>query len=132
MAEHHEIRAATRRECWAGVFERFAAHEATLAERLLAFLRDHPRVRVLGPSTSDPALRVPTIAFTVEGLHASAVPPGLDEEHIAIRWGHFYAKRAIDALGLAETGGVVRVSMVHYNTIAEVDRLVQALDRLLA
>jgi selenocysteine lyase/cysteine desulfurase len=43
-------------------------------------------------------------------------------------WGHFYAKRAIEALGLAKADGIVRVSMVHYNTPAEVERLVRALD----
>lgn len=131
LARHQGIEAPEREARWAGVFDRIAAHEEALSERLLGFLRDHPRVRVLGPSASDSTRRVPTVAFTVDGRHAQEVPPLLEEAEVAVRWGHFYAKRAIDALGLAEAGGVVRVSMVHYNTLAEVDRLVARLDAVL-
>lgn len=119
------------RAALARTFARFAAHEAALAEALLDFLRAHPKVRVVGPETSDAELRVPTIAFTVEGRKASELPPLFDARKIAIRWGHFYAERAIRALGLEARDGIVRVSMVHYNTLAEVERLTAALDELL-
>ncbi len=46
--------------------------------------------------------------------------------------GEFHSRRLIERLGLAGDSGVVRVSMVHYNTLAEVDRLIGALDRALA
>lgn len=131
VAEHHGLKAVTHRERWGLVFERFAAQEQRLAARLLAFLHEHPLCHVIGPASSDAAVRVPTIAFVVDGCPASQVVPPLDERHIAVRWGHFYAKRAIDALGLAEVEGVVRVSMVHYNTLAEVDRLIEALHETL-
>ena len=55
----------------------------------------------------------------------------LDKHHIAVRFGHFYAHRAIRDLGLADRDGVVRVSMVHYNTLEEVDRLTAFLDEIL-
>jgi cysteine desulfurase family protein (TIGR01976 family) len=130
--EHHHGRAAVEdRAAFARVFELFAAHEQQLAERLLAFLRGHPKVRIIGPATSDADVRVPTIAFTVEGRRASEIPALLDARKLAIRWGHFYAVQAIEALGLTQGEGVVRVSMAHYNTLAEVDRLVQALDEVL-
>jgi len=131
IAEHHGVEASTRRERWAGVFELFAAHEERLAGRLLAFLGQHDRCRIIGPSVADRSVRAPTIAFVVDGLCSSKVVPPLDERHIAVRWGHFYAKRASDALGLAATEGIVRVSMVHYNTLAEVDRLIEALQETL-
>lgn len=131
VAAHHGVLGLTRRERWAGVFELFAAHEERLAARLLTFLDEHLRCYVIGPTVPDRAVRAPTIAFVVEGCSASAVVPLLDERGIAVRWGHFYAKRAIDALGLAEVEGVVRVSMVHYNTLAEVDRLIEALHQTL-
>jgi cysteine desulfurase family protein (TIGR01976 family) len=129
---HHEQPGASVRGNLARAFELIAAHEAELAERLLAFLRARPGVRVLGPQTGDPSVRVPTIAFFVEGRDASEIPPLLDARKLAIRWGHFYAVRAIAALGLAQTGGIIRVSMVHYNSVAEVDRLIAALDEVLA
>lgn len=117
---------------FAPAFARFAEHEAQLAERLLTFLRAHPKVRVVGPDRADAKVRVPTIAFSVEGRHASEIPPQLDAQGIGIRWGDFYAKGAIAGLGLVEQGGVVRVSLVHYNTLDEVDRIVAGLDSALA
>ncbi len=131
LAAHHGVAGDAFAERLAGVSELIAAHEATLAERLLAFLRDDPRVRVIGPADSSAERRVPTIAFVAKGRRASEIPPRLDEAKLAIRFGHFYARRAIDVLGLGGADGVVRVSMVHYNTLDEVDRLVARLDAVL-
>ena len=86
---------------------------------------------VHGESSSDSALRVPTISFTVAGRRSSEIPPLLDERKVAVRWGDFYAQRLVEALGLAEQDGIVRVSAVHYNTLEEVDRVVEALDAVL-
>ncbi|QDV09957.1 putative cysteine desulfurase [Planctomycetes bacterium Poly30] len=113
-------------------FDLFADAEARLVAPLLEFLRSAPRVHVLGSTSSDRATRVPTVAFTVDGCHASDVPAALDLEQIAIRFGHFYAYRAVEALGLHERGGVVRASLLHYNTPSEVDRLIASLDAFLA
>jgi cysteine desulfurase family protein (TIGR01976 family) len=114
-----------------GVFERIAAHERALAEPLLAFLAAHPRVTLHGAETADSSARVPTISFTVDGMRSSELPPRLDERKLAVRFGHFYAYRAVRAMGLLERDGVVRVSLMHYNTSSEVARLVDALDELL-
>lgn len=111
----------------ARAYDAIAAHEAALSEPLLAWLASRKGVHVLGEPSADPALRVPTVAFTVEGRRASEVPPRVDRARVAIRWGTFYAHRAIDALGLAERDGIVRVSMAHYNTPGEVERLIEAL-----
>lgn len=113
-------------------FEQFTAHEAQIVGPLLEYLDRHPRVRVIGRSDPDPRRRVATVAFAVEGLLSSAVPEALDRAKVAIRWGDFYAARAIDALGLRDQGGVVRASLLHYNTEDEVTRLIAALDALLA
>jgi len=112
----------------ASAFEAFAAHEELLAERLLAYLRQKEEVTVIGPLSADRRRRVPTVSFTVEGRRPEEIVAPLDAEKIAVRHGHFYAPRLIEALGLAERGGVVRVSMVHYNTLAEVDRLIGVLE----
>ena len=112
------------------VFDDIAAHESALVEPLLGFLRSRRGVRVIGRETSD-ADRAPTVSFVVDGRDSSVIPGRLDAERIAIRYGHFYAHRAVEALGLHARNGVVRVSMVHYNTPEEVDRLISALDRAL-
>ena len=127
VAEHHGQRGETRREGWAHAFALFTAHEERLVAPLVELLAGHPRCRIIGPATADGTIRAPTVAFVVDGLPASSVVPPLDERHLAVRWGHFYAPRAIEALGLGKVDGVVRVSLVHYNTPAEVDRLIGAL-----
>jgi cysteine desulfurase family protein (TIGR01976 family) len=112
-------------------FDAIARHEAALAERLLAFLRGKRGVRILGRPDADPEARVPTISFVAEGHPSPSIPPHADTQRIGIRFGDFYARHLIEQLGLTAHGGVVRVSMVHYNTPAEVDRLVEVLDRVL-
>jgi cysteine desulfurase family protein (TIGR01976 family) len=114
-----------------GAFACIRTHEAALVAPLLAFLSEHPRVRVIGPTTADPALRVPTVAFTVDGMASAAAVAALDGHRVAIRFGHFYAYRAMQAFGLEPEDGVVRVSMAHYNSPAEVTRLIEALDVVL-
>ena len=111
-----------------GVFDAFAAHEAVLAGRLLEYLATKPRVRIIGHPSADPFARVDTISFVVDGVASSAIPSFLDERHVAVRYGHFYAYRLIKALGLDQSEGVVRVSMAHYNTLAEVERLIAGLE----
>jgi selenocysteine lyase/cysteine desulfurase len=88
-------------------------------------------VRVVGPGSSLASERAPTISFVVERRRSSELPPLLDQQRVAVRYGHFYAHRAIRDLGLLEQDGVVRVSMVHYNSLEEVDRLTATLDRIL-
>jgi cysteine desulfurase family protein (TIGR01976 family) len=113
-------------------FTAIAEHEAALAERLLAFLRDRDDLDLLGNPGSDPALRVPTVSFVPHAKTPEAVTRAVDAHGIGIRHGDFYARRLIEVLGLQARGGVVRVSMVHYNTLEEVDRVTAALDEALA
>lgn len=117
-----------RARAWAAI----AAHEAALSARLLDFLRACPRVCVVGETCPDRHVRVPTISFTVDGLHASEVPTLPGARGVGIRWGDFYARGLVDALGLRARGGVVRASLVHYNTEGEVDRLIAALAPVVA
>jgi len=111
-------------------YARMSAHERTLGTRLLDWLATKPRARVIGDAEMNDE-RVPTISFTVDGTPASRIPPHADRARIGIRWGDFYARRLIDDLGLSAADGVVRVSLVHYNTLEEVQRLIDVLDPLL-
>jgi cysteine desulfurase family protein (TIGR01976 family) len=109
----------------------FAEHERALNKRLLDFLASKSKVRVIGGTDPDADTRVPTVSFVVDGMRSDEIPPHVDEHKIGIRFGHFYAKRLIDDLRLDEREGVVRVSMVHYNTAEEIERLIAVLDRIL-
>ena len=112
----------------AAAFERVAAHEEALVAPLLAFLAAKPGVHLVGNPSADRRLRAPTVAFAVEGRNAGEIASAVARRKIGIGAGDFYAARCIAALGLAERGGVVRASMVHYNTADEVERLIRALD----
>lgn len=109
-------------------FADIAEQERIITARLMEFLASRNSVRIVGRKSSAVADRVATVSFTVEGQDSKAVVEAVDAAKIGIRHGHFYAYRLIDDLGLMANGGVVRVSMVHYNTLAEVDRLVAALE----
>lgn len=112
-------------------FDRIAQHEEVLGDRLLNCLTQKPNVRIIGHPTGDRELRVPTISFVVEGVDSSTIPSQVDPHYIGIRYGDFYARRLMDDLGLTAQSGVVRVSMVHYNTLEEVDRLIEVFERIL-
>lgn len=107
-------------------FEKIAKHEAAIGERLLGWLRQRNGVRIIGSPSSDENLRVPTISFVVEGHDASDIVKKIDPFKIGIRHGDFHSRRLIESLGLSPQG-VIRVSMVHYNSLEEVDKLKDAL-----
>ena len=110
------------------IFERIAAHEEALGAPLLEFFASKPGVRLIGNPSADRHVRAPTFSFAVDNRGAGDIARAVSAHEIAIGAGDFYAARCIEALGLAERGGVVRASMVHYNTADEVDRLIRALD----
>jgi cysteine desulfurase family protein (TIGR01976 family) len=118
----------TARQRMQAAFDAFEQHENALAERLLQWLRTKKDVRIIGRPAAADDRRVPTISFVVAGLPSQAIVHHVDRHGIGIRFGDFYARRLIEALGLQAQGGVVRVSIAHYNTLEEIDRLIQALD----
>lgn len=105
-----------------------AAYERSLGERLLAGLARLPDVRLYGQPHME--RRVPTFGFTVAGHAPRDVVRHLADQGIFAWAGHFYAVETIEALGLADRGGLVRVGLCHYNTADEVDALLDALARL--
>ncbi len=118
----HHSRAAVEH-----AFDLIADHEEALCQRLLDGLASIGGVRIVGSRRPDRAMRVPIVSFVVPGWRSRDVVEAVDPHGIGIRYGHFYSARLIDALGLPADDGVVRVSLVHYNTLDEVDRLVEIL-----
>ncbi|MBW4486061.1 MAG: cysteine desulfurase-like protein [Tildeniella torsiva UHER 1998/13D] len=128
LAQHHgESSEADSADPIDRAFGLIQKQEGMLNERLLSFLHSRPGVRIIGRDTADPTERVSTISFVTEGVSSDQIPPQLDAHNIGIRYGHFYALRLIEDLGLLPQQGVVRVSMVHYNTLEECDRLIEHL-----
>ncbi len=103
-----------------------------MSARLLDFLGSRNDIRVVGSRTADRHLRVPTLSFKAEARDSAEIVRAADAAAIGIRYGDFASRRLVETLGLAEGNGVVRASMVHYNTLDEVDRLIASLERALA
>ena len=119
---------ATRREALAAAMATIQATERGLAVAALAALRGVPGLQLRG--IVDPARideRVPTFAFTLAGRNPREIATELGRLGIAVWDGDYYAYELIRALGLAESGGMVRVGFVHYNEPAEIERLAVAL-----
>ncbi len=117
-----------RRQRMQSAFDAFASHEDMIAEKLLAYLRGKFAVRIIGHDRVENGNRMPTVSFVVNGRHSEAIVRHADKVGIGIRFGDFYARRLIEALNLRAQGGVVRVSMAHYNMAEEIDRLIACLD----
>jgi cysteine desulfurase family protein (TIGR01976 family) len=108
-------------------------YEKTLADHLIAALLRIDGVSVQG-ITDAAALdrRVPTVSFTHKSSTPASIAEGLAKQNIFVWSGHNYAVEVARTLGIYDTGGVVRVGPVHYNSIAEIDELLEALPGLLA
>ena len=116
---------------WAGM-ELLVEYEKTLSRHLIDGLRSFDGVRVHGITDAD-ALdrRVPTVVFTHETMAPHEIASKLGEENIFVWSGHNYAVEAAKSLGIYDSGGAVRVGPVHYNSIAEIDELLDALGTIL-
>ena len=112
-------------------FDAFEAHENSLAEQLLSYLRSKKHVRIIGMTDTASGRRMPTISFMVNDMMSERVVLHTDQFGIGIRFGDFYAKRLIESLGLDVWGGVVRVSIAHYNTASEIESLILHLDEVI-
>ncbi|MBA2381511.1 MAG: cysteine desulfurase-like protein [Chloroflexi bacterium] len=122
---------ATRRERVLAGMGAIRAYELDLYRRLADGLDTIPGMAIYG--ITDRARfdqRTPTAALRVEGVAPRDVAKALGAEGIAVWDGDFYATGLIERLGLADSGGVVRIGLTHYNTAAEVDRLIEALVRI--
>ena len=107
---------------WADI----VAWERELGARFLAGLPES--IRLHGLPTMEG--RVPTFAFSVDGIPAAEAAARLGERGFAVWHGNYYALEVMKRLGLEDDGGAVRVGFVHYNTGEEVDRLLGELARL--
>lgn len=111
-------------------FDIITAQEELICRRFIDFLNATPSVRIIGETTADAAIRVPTVSFLTSKGRNSEIVRAIDAFDIGIRYGDFYARRLSEHLKLDLEEGVIRVSMVHYNTMDEIDRLIEKLTPL--
>ena len=100
-------------------WEEIAAHEEVLQGVLVEYLKSKPEVfTIWGEPVADKEKRVPVVSFTVKGRDSKGIVDAIEERSdFACRWGSFYSNRLCEeVLGLDAVDGVVRVSLLHYNT----------------
>jgi selenocysteine lyase/cysteine desulfurase len=108
-------------------------YEQTLSARLVGGLKALPGVRVRGLSDrSALSRRVPTVSFTHDRVQPDELAERLGERNFYVWSGHNYAVEAARTLGVFESGGVLRVGPVHYNSADEIDAFLDALEGLLS
>ena len=118
----------SRREKLCAGMSAIAEYEQGLSAYLVDGLQSLPGVTVHGITSADAmSRRGPTVAFTHERLAPDDIARALAAANIFAWSGHNYAVEVAKSLDLYETGGVVRVGPVHYNTTGELDRLFEAL-----
>jgi cysteine desulfurase family protein (TIGR01976 family) len=123
--------AGSRREVLLSVMQTIQAYERGLAERMIAGLLQIPGLTFYG--ITDPqrfGQRTPTVAVRIEGHTPRQLAEFLGDRGIFTWDGNYYALNLSERLGVEESGGMLRIGLIHYNTAEEVDRLLAALYEL--
>lgn len=124
--------AGDERAALTSAFDLISEQEEQICRVLIDYLNTIEGVRIIGETTADAAIRVPTVSFVTQKGRHSDIVKAIDSFNIGIRYGDFYARRLAEHLHLDPEQGVIRVSMVHYNTADEINRLIQKLHPLLS
>ncbi|MEO8460828.1 MAG: cysteine desulfurase [Dokdonella sp.] len=103
--------------------ERVQTYEHALLEYATNALRKVPGLRIFGEAPH----KTPVISFLIDGVHAHDLATLLDHEGVAVRSGHHCAHPLMQFYGVAAT---LRASLAFYNTRAEVDQFVAAIERV--
>jgi cysteine desulfurase family protein (TIGR01976 family) len=128
LGKHCEPRVATRREALVAAYGATVAYEKALIARLIEGLQTIPGVRIYG--ITDPAQfdqRCSTLSLRIGNHHPTAIATFLGERGIFTWDGNYYALNLTERLGVEAQGGMLRIGLVHYNTMEEVERLMAAL-----
>ena len=122
--------AADRRSKLVRAFSMIQEYESDLSLQLISGLRRIPGVRIYGvQELGEVAHRFPTFSITHDAISTPQLARQLADQGICVWAGNYYALELTETLGL-EPEGMVRIGALHYNTTAEVDRLLQALQQM--
>jgi cysteine desulfurase family protein (TIGR01976 family) len=131
LGRHVNPAVQSRREALQAAYQAIRPYEMGMAAKLISGLLSIRGVKVYG--ICDPARlawRVPTVAIRMDGFTPRALAKMLGERGIFTWDGNYYALNLTERLGVEESGGFLRIGLVHYNTSEEVERLLAALSEL--
>ena len=118
----------TRREALVSAYRTTVPYETRLVWRLIDGLQTIPGMRIYG--ITDPkrsAERCSTLSLRIGNHNPTAIATFLGERGIFTWDGNYYALNLTERLGVEALGGLLRIGLVHYHTVEEVDRLLVAL-----
>ena len=107
-----------------------SAHEEIIANPILNYLDSRNDLNLIGKNKIFNKNRAPTISFTSKKKSSKEISEILVKNKIATRNDNFYAWRCLESLGIDTTDGVVRLSMTHYNSLNETNKLLYALEKI--
>ncbi len=107
------------------------AYETELSKKLIGIVESVKGTRIYGVTDLNRLdERVPTVSFTVQGKDPEKLAKAIGDENIYVWNGHNYALAIVERLGLLEAGGMIRVGPVHYNTLAELEKFGEVLEKV--
>jgi len=128
---HANPEASGRREAVLAAYRAIGAYERTLAAQMLAGFAKIRGLKVYGISDAARlAERVPTFGVRLAGKSPLECAEFLGARGIFTWDGNYFAINVTERLGVEESGGLLRIGAVHYNTSAEIERLLAALEEL--
>ena len=107
-----------------------SAHEEEIANPILEYIFERKDLKLIGKNKIINKNRAPTISFYSKTKSSKEISNQLLKNKIATRNDNFYAWRCLNSLGIDTEDGVLRISMVHYNSKTEVDLLLKALEQI--
>ena len=122
----------TRREAIVAAHEVIRTHERAMMERMIASLVVMPGLKLYG--ITDPLHfdnRCATIAVRIEGHTPLELATKLGERGYFTWDGNYYALNVTEQLDVEKSGGFLRIGLVHYNTMEEVERMLEALKEIM-
>jgi len=120
----------SRRSNLLTAMEAIRSYEEILSRETLRVLKDCDATIYGVSDEKNLKSRVPTFCFNVRAISPARVTEEMARAGIAIRDGHMYSPRLMKRLRLAQESGVVRASLVHYNTVEEIHRFADVLREL--
>ncbi len=131
LGRHHTSEIRTRREAIVAAYDVIRQHERELCEQLIRGLLEIPGLTFYGITDPEKAdQRTPTVAVRMEGYTPRELATYLGERGIFTWDGNYYAINLAERLGVQQSGGMLRIGLGHYNTAAEVDRVLVELRAL--
>jgi cysteine desulfurase family protein (TIGR01976 family) len=112
----------------AAIHDLILQYENSLAAPILFFLDSRSGVRLIGKTIVSDNDRAPTIAFKPLQHSSQSIANRLQDGGIGTENGNFYAHRLISDLGIDADDGVVRLSLLHYNTPQDVEKILHQLE----